>query len=350
MNTFIKQSAILAGITLLSACGSSSGGDAPAIKINPSKANIEQPKINDIQIPVLPADNISFKVGSQKINQDYLPLRLHVNNMRNESVKFAIKNPSTNALALQNASFIFVPAEGLKLQQSWRSGYEHSIQVHKSKADTKFAAKISDNSGDIPWTVEGDIDGIDDAGYIIVLPKETDIDEQEPVAFVEGLDKEDPAGSYISFINRFSDSNLSTKDSDICLAVVDENNIYPISESLEQADTTALINTAALGSSMSKHLAVVTRAALNAQDDKHSLTAEQLQKIRSVCPSHTVGNGETMQIIDTAVQMSSMSAVVIYSPNNGEIGKTTRDADLKSLRWKSETNAGLEVLIRKSKK
>ncbi len=362
MNTFIKQSAILAGITLLSACGSSDGDDTPNIeKLNiPARSNVAEQLIKDIErtdnavkkahemglLEHVKMQKPFFESGSQKIRQDYLPLRLQVNYMRSEPVKFTIDPPYRDSYS--RSVSVALPPVPVGLTYSWRNGYSHSIQVHKNKAADKLTVKFSNNILDDSWAITDDtwavkveIPGVEKNGHFIILPKEADIDGKDPIAFVEGLDKEDPAGSYISFINRFTDTNLGSAPSDICLAVIDENNIYPISKSLAQTEATNLIDASTLGHSAVKRLAVMTRGTLPQQQQK--ITTIQRTNIENFCPE---GMG-SIQVIETTTKAGSMKAAVIYSIDDGEIAKTETDAQLESLRWKSETDAVLELSVRK---
>ncbi len=316
----IKPAAVAISLSLLSACGGSSsdGGD----KIVPP-----QPKVKPVY----------FEEGIHDVRKDYLPLRLHISNMREEPISLSIARLGDNGSGNSNyIRYVLNKAYPNMIQQVWRSGNDHSIQVHTSQVNKSLQLKVSDYAGNKPWKLEKDINVNKDAGYVIVTPQEADIEGALPVVFVKGLDSDAQTGDYYSVINRFSDPSLGATDANVCLVAVSQVNdaVFPVSSSLKQGEATELRDLSML--TQTWRLAVVTKATLNAQEVALLPTVEQLTKIQQICTDFTVGNGETLRLLTPTITPSSMTANIIYSPTAGEVAFTDTHVDLSSLAWESK--------------
>ncbi|MPY24516.1 hypothetical protein [Shewanella sp. YLB-07] len=318
MHIAIKTTAVAISLSLLSACGGSSSDEGDKTVPSQSKVN--------------PA---YFENGIKIVKKDYLPLYLNIISVRDEGINFSIGLPKNNGYSGLTSSNLNKTNSNMT-QQVWRSGHDQSIQIHMSKVNEKLKLKVNNRDGNKPWKLERDINVAKDAGYLIVTPQEADIEGVEPVAFVEGLDSNAQADFYFSIINRFSDPTLGSTDSNICLAAVSQisDAVYLISASLKQGKATELHNLSMLDQIWS--LAVVTKAKLNVLDVSTLPTDEQLTGIQGICPDFTVGNGETLRLLNPKVTPSSMTANIIYSPSPGEVAFTDTSVGLASLAWESE--------------
>ncbi|AQS37413.1 hypothetical protein Sps_02255 [Shewanella psychrophila] len=252
-----------------------------------------------------------------------------------EAINFSIGLPKADGYSHLIASNLNKTHSNM-IQQVWRSGNDHSIQIHSSQVSKSLKLKVSGSDGNKPWELAKDINVAKDTGYLVVTPQEADIEGTPPVVFVKGLDSNSPAGDYYSVINRFSDSTLGSTDSDICLVAVSQDNdaVFPISSSLKQGQATELRDLSMLNRIW--RLAVVTRAELNVQEVSILPSVEQLTMIQAICSDFTVGNGETLRLLDPTVYPSSMTANIIYSPAAGEVAFTGTSVGLNSLAWENK--------------
>ncbi|WP_143562295.1 hypothetical protein [Shewanella sp. UCD-KL12] len=319
MHIMIKPAAVAISLSLLSACGGSSSdaGD---------KTKPPQPKFKPAY----------FEAGIQDVKKDYLPLRLHISNMREEPISLSVARLEDNGNGYSHyVSSVLNKAYPNMIQQVWRSGNDYSIQVHTSQVNKGLKLKVSDYESNKPWEMAKDINVSKDAGYVIVTPQEADIEGKLPVVFVKGLDSDAQTGDYYSVINRFSDPSLGVTDANVCLVAVSQVNdaVFPISSLLKQGEATELRDLSML--TQTWRLAVVTKATLNTQEVAIMPTGEQLTKIQRICTDFTVGNGETLRLLTPTINPSSMTADIIYSPSVGEAAFTDTSVDLSTLAWES---------------
>ncbi|QFI36522.1 hypothetical protein FR932_01110 [Moritella marina ATCC 15381] len=328
MNNRFKLTLLAASSILLTACGGgSSSNDSSNNKTTPPNTN----------------SAVIFENGIQAIRPGYTPLRLNVVNLRREPASFTISQPSAGGKSGEYTKYIksdLPQVSDNMLQTEWRNGNDHSIQIKNTNLDTALDVKVTDLNANTPWEIKEQITaGNEEAGHILILPRVTDIDGQVPVAFIEGnldFDEHNSEGQ-ISFVNRFQHSNLSESESNICLAMIDDNGqVASVEDNLAQSEATELLDSTKLGLESMRRLVVVTNTTLNPQDRFTEVTPAQLQAIDTVCPNHTVGNGENIWTIEVATRMDTMITDIIYSPEDGEVARFERSATLPSLKWASE--------------
>lgn len=327
MNNRFKLTLLATSTILLTACGGSSSSDSN--KTTPPNTN----------------STVIFEDGIQDIRAGYTPLRLNIVNLRDEQVNFTIALPTAGGKNGEYTKYIktdLPEARADMLQTEWKNGNDHSIQIKNSNLDTALDVEVTDLNANVPWEVKDQITGgNEEAGHILILPRVTDIDGQPPVAFIEGnVDfDEHRSESQISFVNRFQHSNLSESESNICLAMIDYNGqVASVEDNLAQSEATELLDSTKLGLESMRRLVVVTNTALNPQKEVTDLTSLQLQAINNACPNHEVTNGDNIQVIYIGAQMNTMTADIIYSPEDGDIARFERSATLPSLKWESEVD------------
>ena len=328
MRTEIKLSLIALSTIFMTACGGSSGGgDNGKIK------------------PPPPSKNVALlEEGAQAIKDGYSPLRLNLLNLREETVQLRIGLPKAGQEGVYERliSTTISQAHPKLSARTWQNGHDHSIQVLKTKLDTALDL-ILDNKTLIgenaPWEMKGKVIAKEDSGNLIVLPTETDIDDQLPLAFIENNASYDPINDDGQFtvINRFKHSTIAGEYASVCLATIDkEGSVQQYEQNLEITESGDLVSRPDI-----RRLVAVTHATLNEQNLIEPLTNEQLTKIQDVCPDYNVGNGETLQVLDRiAASTSGQYAYILYSPEEGELAFYNTPSGtmhlLPSLKWENE--------------